>query len=212
MIVGVMGLIGAGKDTVSDIFVREHGFEKISFADSVKDVVSTVFDWDREMMEGATPESREFRDAVDQDWSDMLGVEMFSPRKAMQMVGTDTFRNHFNNNIWVYNTMRRASKYENTVISDVRFVNEANAILDAGGVLIRVFGSKTPSWYDVAQMAAEGDEISEMYMESHYPHVHRSEWDCAAVEANYVIENTGTKDDLNSVVLEVHESVEAVRQ
>ena len=54
MIIGLCGLIGSGKGTVADILVDEHKFEKISFADKVKDAVSVLFDWDREMLEGET--------------------------------------------------------------------------------------------------------------------------------------------------------------
>ena len=47
MIIGICGLIGSGKGTVADILVDEH-FKKISFADKLKDGVSTVFGWDRD--------------------------------------------------------------------------------------------------------------------------------------------------------------------
>ena len=37
MIIGICGLIGSGKGTVADILVEYHGFQKISFADKLKD-------------------------------------------------------------------------------------------------------------------------------------------------------------------------------
>jgi len=52
MILGVTGLIGSGKDTIADYLVTTHGFKRVSFAASLKDAVSTVFGWDREMLEG----------------------------------------------------------------------------------------------------------------------------------------------------------------
>ena len=66
MIIGICGLIGSGKGTVADILVEEHKFEKISFADKLKDGVATVFNWDRSMLEGDTKESREWREKVDE--------------------------------------------------------------------------------------------------------------------------------------------------
>ena len=45
MIIGICGLIGSGKGTVADVLVEEHKFEKISFADKLKDAVSVLFDW-----------------------------------------------------------------------------------------------------------------------------------------------------------------------
>ena len=40
MIIGICGLIGSGKGTVADILVENHNFEKLSFADKLKDGVA----------------------------------------------------------------------------------------------------------------------------------------------------------------------------
>ena len=58
MIIGICGLIGSGKGTVADILEQEHGFIKVSFADSLKDAVAAVFGWPRSLLEGDTEESR----------------------------------------------------------------------------------------------------------------------------------------------------------
>ena len=42
MIIGICGLIGSGKGTVADMLEQEHSFVKVSFADSLKDVVAAV--------------------------------------------------------------------------------------------------------------------------------------------------------------------------
>ena len=54
MIIGLVGFISSGKGTCADYLVREHGFVKESFANSVKDAVSVVFGWDRQLLEGDT--------------------------------------------------------------------------------------------------------------------------------------------------------------
>ena len=51
MIIGICGLIGSGKGTVADVLV-DQGFTKVSFADKLKDGVSTIFGWDRAMPVG----------------------------------------------------------------------------------------------------------------------------------------------------------------
>ena len=56
MLVGVVGLIGSGKDTVSERLVQKHNFKKDSFAKSLKDAVANIFNWDRELLEGDTKE------------------------------------------------------------------------------------------------------------------------------------------------------------
>ena len=50
MIIGICGLIGSGKGIVSDYLVDTYGFEKISFADKLKDAVSELFGLDRQIL------------------------------------------------------------------------------------------------------------------------------------------------------------------
>ena len=83
MIIGLCGLIGSGKGTVADILVDEHKFEKISFADKLKDAVSVLFDWDREMLEGETSESRFWREQEDTFWTKETGRKI-TPRLVLQ--------------------------------------------------------------------------------------------------------------------------------
>ena len=100
MIIGICGLIGSGKGTVSDYLVDEVNFEKISFADKLKDAVSTLFNWDREMLEGDTPISRQWREQIDTFWTEETGREI-TPRLVLQEFGTDCMRNGFYDGIWV---------------------------------------------------------------------------------------------------------------
>ena len=52
MLIGVVGLISSGKGTVADRLVEKHGYQKDSFAKSLKDAVASMFNWDRSMLEG----------------------------------------------------------------------------------------------------------------------------------------------------------------
>ena len=45
MLIGVVGLIGSGKDTVAERLVTHHGYKRDSFAKSLKDAVSSMFNW-----------------------------------------------------------------------------------------------------------------------------------------------------------------------
>ena len=71
MIVGLVGFIGSGKDSVAKHFVNS-GFTRDSFAAPLKDAVSSIFNWPREMLEGDTEQSRIFRESKDQWWSSKL--------------------------------------------------------------------------------------------------------------------------------------------
>ena len=64
MIVGIVGFIGAGKDTVAEVF-NKSGYKHESFADPLKDAVANVFGWPRAMLEGDSNQSRAFRESVD---------------------------------------------------------------------------------------------------------------------------------------------------
>ena len=57
MIVGIVGFIGAGKDTVAQVF-KDNGYKHESFANPLKDAVSHIFGWPKEMLEGKTDASR----------------------------------------------------------------------------------------------------------------------------------------------------------
>ena len=70
MLIGLVGLISSGKDTVANRLVSHHGFIQDSFAKSLKDAVSNIFGWSREMLEGNTKESRAWREQPDKFWSE----------------------------------------------------------------------------------------------------------------------------------------------
>ena len=134
MIIGLCGIQGAGKDTVGDILVSEYGFIKLTFASTLKDIVSVLFSWPRDLLEGITEESRIWRETVDDFWTEKTGFENFTPRKALQLIGTDLFRIHFCNDIWsnivenkIITTLKNNPK-TNIVVSDCRFSNEFNLI------------------------------------------------------------------------------------
>ena len=87
MIIGLCGLIGSGKGTVSEHLMKEHDYIGTSFAETLKDAAACIFSWDRDMLEGDTNESRYEREQTDPWWSERLGVENFSPRYLLQKMG-----------------------------------------------------------------------------------------------------------------------------
>lgn len=190
MIVGVCGLIGSGKDTIADYLVNIHQFRRDSFAASLKDAVSAVFGWDREMLEGRSRSSREWREQVDAWWAARLGMPHLTPRWVLQNWGTEVCRRGFHEDIWVAsveNKLRRSQ--DDVVISDCRFPNEVEAIRRAGGLVIRVIRGPAPAWWGDA--VATPDLMPQMY-----PQVHASEWSWAATDFDRVIPNHGTLDEL----------------
>lgn len=195
MLIGVVGFIGSGKGAVGDLLERK-GFIKDSFAKPLKDACSAIFGWPRELLEGDTEVSRKWREDPDSFWSEKFGYT-FTPRLALQLMGTEAGRNVFHQDIWVVSLLNRA-KGKNVVVTDVRFKNEINYIQQNGGIIVRVKRGKEPEWYKLAEDAAAG--VSSAIMEIKNKGIHQSEWDWIGSDFNYTIENEGSLEDLGNQI------------
>jgi len=205
MLVGISGFIGCGKSTVADQLTGQHNFRKDSFATSLKDACALMFDWPRYMIEGDTKESREWREQVDTWWAQKLNIPNFSPRLALQLIGTDALRNHFNEGIWFMTLENRIRKNpdQHVVISDVRFPNEVEFIKSQGGIMVRVDRGPTPVWFETALMANKGNSLAKEAMTKTYSNAHFSEWAWVGSKFDYVVNNDGTLENLHSQVKEI---------
>jgi len=115
MLVGICGKAGAGKDTIGDYLIEKYGFKKISLADPLKKVVKEAF-----VLDDHTVYDREAREKELERWPG------WSVRKLLQYVGTELFREHIDNAIWVKNLWYKISddRENNYVVTDIRFPNE----------------------------------------------------------------------------------------
>lgn len=189
-LIGFQGFMGSGKDTASDYLIRCGGFVKDSFAASLKDICASMFQWDRDLLEGKTKESRKWRETIDVWWSENLNMPDFTPRKALQLIGTEVFRMNFHEDIWLLTFKRRLFlHYNNVLISDCRFKNEINFFKKIGGKIILVDDGTRPEWYSVALEANCGNVDALSEMQNKYYYVHRSEWDWIGTKPNAVIMN-----------------------
>ena len=158
MIIGICGLIGAGKDTAADHLVNIHEFRRESFANTLKDAVAQVFGWDRTMLEGRTKTAREWREQVDLWWADRLGIPHLTPRWVLQHWGTEVCRKGFHDDIWIASLENKLrNSRDDIVISDCRFPNEIKSIKDAGGIVVRVARGAEPEWFQDAINFNEGE-------------------------------------------------------
>lgn len=194
MIIGICGFIGAGKDTAADYLVGFHGFRRDSFANTLKDAVSAVFGWDRELIEGRTPEARAWREQKDEWWSNRLGMDI-TPRWILQQWGTEVLRNHFHDDIWIAALESRlAKRADHTVISDVRFPNEVKAIRAQGGKIVWIQRGVTPHWYGIAEQANRGDAKAQQWLSDNSIHASETSW--AGTQFDQIIVNNGSIDSL----------------
>ena len=179
MLIGLVGLIGSGKDTVAERLITHHGYKRDSFAKSLKDAVSSMFNWDREMLEGNTSESRAWREQPDKFWSEKMGKEV-TPRWVLQYFGTEVMRQGMYDAIWVDSVIGRY-KGDKTVISDTRFQNEIKTIKAHGGIVVLVKREEIPTR---EEMQKQG--------------IHQSEWDWVGSDFDYTINNTSSLEGLNA--------------
>ena len=126
LVIGIGGKKSVGKDTFGSFLCKYGEFKKFSLADTIKIIVSELFDWDINLLYGNTKQSREWRETYkDEYWIKKFGDD-FTPRKALQIIGTDVFRNTLSNDFWCWIMERKIklSGYPRIVIPDVRFPNE----------------------------------------------------------------------------------------
>lgn len=200
MIIGICGFIGSGKDTIADYLVNSHEFRRESFANTLKDAVSKVFGWDRELLEGRTKQAREWREQVDPWWSERLNMPNLTPRWVLQYWGTEVCRKGFHDDIWIAsleNKLRNST--DNIVISDCRFPNEITSIRNAGGIVVRVVRGPEPEWYQSAINFNDGQRnMSWALSRAHLDRlkIHASETAWVGTKFDAVLDNNGTLDEL----------------
>jgi len=134
MIIGLLGQKQSGKDTCADYFVKNHGFERFAFGDSVKEVCRILFGFNDEQLYGDKKEE------IDR----YLNI---TPREAFQKIGTEFGQylihellpnlNIEKRTLWTL-ALDKIDISKNIIISDVRCKHEIDAIKKKGGIIIKI--------------------------------------------------------------------------
>lgn len=187
MLVVLCGFAGSGKDTVAD-WLMARGWRKMSFAATLKDAVAAIFGWPRDMLEGATVESRSWRDQVDAWWARRLNIPHLTPRWVLQNIGTEVMRGHFHDDIWIAAVERAIENHKGPiVITDCRFPNEFRAMCKYGCQIYDIRRGPPPPWF---QSLRDG-EITRPPVD-----LHASEWAWISEHTDATIMNDGTLEEL----------------
>lgn len=205
MIISIAGFISSGKDTIADYLIKEHGFRKESFAGALKDAVCQIFGWERELLDGLTQESREWRNQVDQWWAKRLDMPYLTPRWVLQYWGTEVIRNNFHDDMWIAAVERRIMNNPgDIVITDCRFPNEFKCLKNAGGSMIRVFRGPLPEWYPFAESHMRTNDATAL-MKLRELGVHASEYSSVGLPYDHIIHNDGS-------LIQLYQNVETILQ
>ncbi len=186
-IIAICGFQSSGKDTIAEYLISNYNYKKLSFASVLKDIVAIMFGWPRDKLEGLTVEDRAWREEIDEWWANALNIPNLSPRYVLQYFGTELFRVHWHQDIWLKVVEKKLMDYENIVITDCRFPNEMEMLKKYGAKFVHIH-RKMPEWFKSYQ---EGnDNIAETNK------LHQSEKEWIRFKPDYVIDNNGTLDEL----------------
>lgn len=159
MIIGLSGKKQVGKDTAGHYLDLVYKFKRVAFADELKKIAEQL-SWD--------------------------GNKDERGRKFLQDLGM--VARNYNPDVWIDLAFRRLSVRPDTdfVITDVRFMNEVDAIRKCGGIVVRI---------------TRDDEIRD--------DVHASETELDNLEFDYVVKSV--KGDYNSLYKQLDDIVESER-
>lgn len=153
MLIGITGKKYSGKDTAGNHLIKNYKFTRYALADPLKKAVKEIFMLSDDQVWG------HLKEAIDKRY----GV---TPRKLLQIIGTELFRNDIfsylpgsfkipygkiwinrfklwyekNKKYWKMTDYTGVGKYfeRNVVVTDVRFLDEAEVIKKLGGIVIKI--------------------------------------------------------------------------
>ncbi len=135
IVIGISGKIGSGKTTFSKMLIDRLSKEGIiakekSFAEKLKTIASIISGLPIEDMY-----SQEGKNKIIPSFNMTVG-------QMQQKIGTEVFRDNFDQDVWIKALFNSYDKENDVwIISDVRFENEADAILNMeSSILIRIEG------------------------------------------------------------------------
>jgi hypothetical protein len=193
-LVGLIGKKRVGKDTFAAVLVEEFGFARVAFADPLKEMALTIDPW----IHGFSGTHRLATAVRVHGWESAKDRHP-DVRYFLQRLG-DGVR-QFDPEFWVRVGMAQADLLRHdrpmgsmgipakpVVITDVRYPNEADAVREAGGILVRIMRPGVD----------DGD-------------THASETALDDYEVDAIVENDGDLADLRELAHDVMEDIRLER-
>jgi hypothetical protein len=134
LIIGLSGYSRAGKDTAAQALV-DQGWRRAGYADKLRDFLYALDPLIPGHYGAGTLRLRKLIDSAGWEYVKVTYPEV---RALLQRAGTDAGRRVLGANVWVDALFREHEDAPALVVSDVRFPNEAQAVADRGGIVLRV--------------------------------------------------------------------------
>jgi hypothetical protein len=157
-LIGLTGYKLSGKDETAKV-LAEFGYVRVALADPLR-AIATELGWDG---------SKE-----DKPCCPYCG--MLRGRRLLQVLGTEGVRRHIRDDAWLLAAERELEKHPRAVISDLRFLSEAEFVRARGGQIWRI-----------VRPGYEGDS-------------HISEREQAQISVDLTLNNSGSLQDLAAAV------------
>lgn len=139
VLIGIAGLKGSGKNTVCDIIkTLDNRFIDVAFADPIKAGVRAMF--------GSVNDTEPPFSFVDYPKEKKHSFLGFSLRDAYEGIGHYFGRKRISKELWINLLYERIDFEDFVVITDVRYVNEAQFVNQEYGFVINVIKNKE-SWF-----------------------------------------------------------------
>lgn len=138
MIIGLSGYARSGKDTAAEALVAA-GWKRVAFADTLREFLLKLNPFVRGNIEDNCVAFDRLSWVIDQYGWDGYKESRYGNdiRALLQRLGTECGRELISDTIWIDAALGK-SEFNNVCITDCRFPNEAQAIKDRGGMVIRI--------------------------------------------------------------------------
>lgn len=128
IVIGLSGKIGAGKDALGEILLKEFYFlEQYAFANRLKETVAAMTNTKLDLLF-----TQEGKYIIPSGFKQSLG-------QLLQIVG-EMARNNIDKDIWVNCVLETNRKIRHIVVTDVRHENEVHGIIKKKGITLRTEG------------------------------------------------------------------------
>lgn len=182
MIIGVSGKKGSGKDTFGNYLVHRYGFKLLKFGTGVVDwlrILNPVVGFDSDSLKSKfiwlralrklkrVPRYRDLLVYMDHDEAKRTYSDV---RTYLQLIGTEIARDRVSPDYWiklVENAMKEDAD-SHYVITDVRFKNEADWIIERGGVLIKLTTDKDDNDPHPSEVGLPDESIFKAIIKNNY--------------------------------------------